>query len=145
VGSVAAVAGVIAAIVFGVIPLVQGRREARLRAAEDAPRRRVVQIEVRVFYRPTEGGYVVGVNIAATNLSERTVGLRQWLIEDAAGKPLLAGSPHEGNVGTMLQPHQLHGWNIEPEVLQTAQLQPPVRVVVTLTTGERMEAGLTSW
>jgi hypothetical protein len=67
-------------------------------------RRRVVQIEVRVFYRPTEGEYVVGLNIAATNLSERAVGLRQWVIEDETGKPLLAGSPHEGNVGTMLNP-----------------------------------------
>lgn len=37
VAAVAAVAGVIVAIVFGVVPLVQGRRKARLRAAEDAP------------------------------------------------------------------------------------------------------------
>lgn len=108
-------------------------------------RRRVVQVEVRLFYRPTEGGHVVGLNIAATNLSERAVGLRQWLLEDEAGKPLLAGSPHEGHVGTMLQPHQLHGWNIEPEVLQKATAVPPVRVVVTLTTGERIDAGLISW
>jgi hypothetical protein len=83
-------------------------------------RRRIVQVEVRIFYRPTEGGYVVGLNIGATNLSERAVGLRQWLIEDEAGTPWLASSPHEGNVGAMLRPHQLHGWNIEPEVLQTA-------------------------
>ena len=41
VGSVAAVAGVIAAIVFGVIPLVQGRCKARLRPAEDSPRTEV--------------------------------------------------------------------------------------------------------
>jgi hypothetical protein len=108
-------------------------------------RRRVVQVEARVFYRSKAGGYVVGLNIAATNLSERAVGLRQWFLEDQARKVLLAGSPHEGHVGTMLQPHQLHGWNIEPEILQTAELQPPVRVAVTLTTGERIEAGLISW
>ena len=108
-------------------------------------RRRAVQVEVRVFYRPTEGGGAVGLNIGATNLSERAVGLRQWFVENEAGTPLLAGSPHEGNVGAMLQPHQLHSWNIEPEVLQTTRLKPPVRVVVTLTTGEGIDAGLVSW
>ena len=41
VAAVAAVAGVIVAIVFGVIPLVQGRRKARLRDGEYAPRAKV--------------------------------------------------------------------------------------------------------
>ena len=41
VGAVATVAGVIVAIVFGVIPLVQGRREARLGSVEDASRAEV--------------------------------------------------------------------------------------------------------
>ena len=41
VGAVAAVAGVIAAIIFGVIPLVQARRKARLGPAQDTPRAEV--------------------------------------------------------------------------------------------------------
>ena len=41
VGSVAAVVGVVVAIVFGVIPLVQARRKARLSPAEESPRAEV--------------------------------------------------------------------------------------------------------
>ena len=38
VAALAAVAGVVVAIVFGAIPLVQGRRKGRLAPAEEAPR-----------------------------------------------------------------------------------------------------------
>ena len=52
VGSVAAVAGVVAAIVFGVIPLIPGRRKTRLAPAEEAPQ---AEFEEALISGSTEG------------------------------------------------------------------------------------------
>ena len=108
-------------------------------------RRRLVQVDTFVVRRHLpDGALEYRLHVEATNLGEQPISLKQWVMEDADGG-MLAGSPYEGRPGgpDLLQPRQIHGWTLEPDVL--AAVRPPVRICVVLTSGERFPTRPVGW
>ena len=129
-----AIWGALLSTVLGYFTLIDRRRT----------RRRTVKIDTFVVYRPMDhGAPEARLHIEATNLSEHAVGLKHWFLD--TGTQRLAGSPHEGQTtgDHLLQRNQLFGWTLEPEMLK--QIRPPARLIVTLTSGEAIDAGIVNW
>ena len=111
---------------------------------QERTQQRIVKIDTFVVHRLADhGSPEARLHIEATNLSEQAVGLKHWILD--TGSQRLAGSPYEGQTtgDRLLQPNQLFGWTLEPDTLR--QIRPPARVIVTLTSGEAIDAGIVNW
>ena len=114
------------------------------RSLQERTPRRAVKIDTFIVRRlRDQGSPEARLHIEATNLGGEVIGLKHWFLDTGSQK--LAGSPYEGQTtgDRLLQPNQLFGWTLEPETLQ--QIQPPARVIVTLTSGEAIDGGIVNW
>jgi hypothetical protein len=132
-GTASAFAAWYAAILSTVLAVVAGVVRQRARRAR-------IQLRPFVVWSPQAGGgYKARLHMEAVNMCERNLSLAQWTAEQLGG-PTVAGSPYEGRIQgpDMLQPGQLHGWEI-PFDAPGGQFRSdaPITVTVRLTTGEQ--------